>query len=146
MSRALCAALLLCACLDPGKPYLATFDTKPPSVVLTKPASPDGGVVLWAGADPIVIRFDEEMEPRSLRPGIAVLKDKEELQLTVIAPAPTIERFDPPNDRKLEYEVVVTPVAPFVSGVTYRLVLRTILSDTSGNPLPEETRVFFKVQ
>lgn len=134
-----CAFLSLAGCLDPGDPVLGVRDTNPPKVVSPVP----GEAVQIASNGTLEITFSEFMDVRTLRPGITVLASSGEVPLTITVPAPTegddIEHGDIP------YTVKATATSgAFSPNASYTLVLRTILSDYEGNPLPEEVRVLFR--
>jgi hypothetical protein len=129
------------ACLEPGEPFLATADTDPPDVVSTEPGP--GGTVSATGT--LQILFSERMEPRTLRPGIAVFLGRAEVPLTVQVPPETdgdeVERGDVPSTITVSAES-----GAFSPGTAYTLVLRTLLTDTQGNPLAQEVRVPFRTE
>ena len=130
------------ACLEPGEPFLAAADTDPPDVVSTEPGP--GGTVSATGT--LQILFSERMEPRTLRPGIAVFQGRAEVPLTVqVPPEPDggdeVERGDVPSTITVSAES-----GAFARGTAYTLVLRTLLTDTQGNPLSQEVRVPFRTE
>ncbi len=141
--------LIWAACLEPGAPLLARLDETPPSVLSTVPPITDGGTLssLPAGS-PIEITFSEEMDIRTLRPGISVLKRNrvppEELSLLVTVPPP-----GPPLVQDLDrpYLVRVYPNGQTLlpDNTNYSLVLRTLLADAQGNALPEEIQIRFRI-
>jgi hypothetical protein len=136
----ICAALSLGGCLEPGDPLLAVRDTQPPAVSLINPTA--NGQVPAAGS--VRITFSELMDERTLRPGIAVYAGADEIPVRLVMPAiadyeKDIERGDVP------YSVTVSAASgSFTAGTSYTLVLRTILSDYEGNPLPDEVRSSFR--
>ncbi|SEU20412.1 Ig-like domain-containing protein [Stigmatella erecta] len=136
----ICAALSLGGCLEPGDPLLAVRDTQPPAVVSINPTA--NGQVSAGGT--VRITFSELMDERTLRPGIAVYAGADEIPVRLVMPAiadwdKDIERGDVP------YSVTVSAASgSFTAGTAYTLVLRTILSDYEGNPLPDEVRTSFR--
>lgn len=150
MSRLFAAIATLVAasaCLEPGLPVLAARDTEPPLLLSTIPAA-DGGTL--DKDTPFEIVFSEPMEPRSIIPGITVLKGMTSVPLLVAA-----ETADPNSDA--EFHVTVRPSGPeptdggtsptpasWEGNTQYTLVLSTLLSDTQGNALTEEIRVSFR--
>jgi len=134
-----CAALSLTGCLDPGDPVLGVRDEDPPSVESTEPAA--NGEVAANGT--LRITFSELMDERSLRPGIAVFLDRDEVPLRItVPPTPDFERDVERGD--VPYTVSVNAESgSFRANSTYTLVLRTLLTDYEGNPLPE-ARILFR--
>ncbi|WP_434390191.1 Ig-like domain-containing protein [Melittangium boletus] len=142
MRRLLWLGLLGCgACLEPGEPFLAVADSKPPEVVSTEPGP--GGTVTARGT--VQILFSERMETRTLRPGIAIFAGREEVPLAVtVSPElpgeeDNVERGDIPS-----LVTVSAEAGAFTPGTGYTLVLRTSLTDSQGNPLAREVRVPFQ--
>ena len=141
MRRLLWLGLWGCAaCLEPGEPFLAAADTKPPEVVSTEPGP--GGTVSARGT--VQILFSERMAARTLRPGIAIYDGRVEEALAVTAPPEPegdedVERGDVPSTVTVSAES-----GSFKPGTAYTLVLRTLLTDTQGNPLAQEVRVPFR--
>jgi hypothetical protein len=141
MRRFLLVGLLGCAaCLEPGDPFLSAADADPPDVVSTEPSP--GGAVSAGGT--LQILFSERMEARTLRPGIAVFEGRAEVPLVVTVPAEPegqddVERGDVPSTVTVRAES-----GAFTPGTAYTLVLRTLLTDTQGNPLAQEVRVPFR--
>ena len=135
-----CAALSLTGCLDPGDPVLAVRDVDPPSVDATEP----GANAEVAANGTLRITFSELMDERTLRPGIAVFLGRDEVPLRITVP-PTPE-FDRDVERgDVPYTVSVNAESgSFRANSSYTLVLRTLLTDYEGNPLPEEVRVLFR--
>jgi len=79
-----------------------------------------------------------------LRPGIAVFEGRAEVPLEVLVPAEPegqddLERGDVPST-----VTVRASAGAFTPGTAYTLVLRTLLTDTQGNPLAQEVRVPFR--
>src|SRR5205823_9400544 len=112
------------ACLEPStKPNVGALDNTPPSVCSTKPPINDAGVSTLAASDAIEVAFSEPMDIYSLRPGIAVTKDKDELALELLTPLPTPRSFSIGDgcDGGVPWVVSVTPVDPFQPNVIYRL-------------------------
>ena len=92
------------------------------------------------------ILFSERMEARTLRPGIAVFEGRTEVPLEVTVPAEPegaddVERGDVPST-----VTVRAGSGAFSRGTAYTLVLRTLLTDTQGNPLAGEVRVPFRTE
>ncbi|ATB33067.1 Ig-like domain-containing protein [Melittangium boletus] len=143
MRRLLWVGLLGCAgCLEPGDPFLSAADTKPPEVVSTEPGP--GGTVSARGT--VQILFSERMETRTLRPGIAVFEGRVEVPLTVTAP-PELEGEDGVERGDVPSTITVSAEAgSFTPGTAYTLVLRTLLTDSQGNPLAQEVRVPFRTE
>ena len=136
--RALCALGLLLAltgCLEPGGQGISYRDQDPPRVSQTDPAA--NGRVAKTGV--IQITFSEPMDDRSLAPGIALLSGTQNVPLQVYLP-PTNA---PEPVLRGPFTVTVQPTAPLAGDAPYTLVLKTLLADTAGNPLPEEVRVGF---
>lgn len=143
MRRFLWLGLLGCAaCLEPGEPFLSAADADPPDVVSTEPGA---GGTLEAGGT-LLILFSERMEARTLRPGIAVFEGRAEVPLEVLVPPEPegqddLERGDVPST-----VTVRAGAGAFKPGTAYTLVLRTLLTDTQGNPLAQEVRVPFRTE
>ncbi len=141
--KALLLPALLCGgCLEPGRPVLAKLDSTPPSVVSTQPADDPSGISeLPLGSDLEVV-FSEQMDPRSIIPGIGLLREREELPIS-----PQVPNLDPPtlNDVDVPYRVTIASGMLEV-GTVYTLVLRTLLIDAQGNPLPAERLIQFRVR
>jgi hypothetical protein len=135
-----CAALSLTGCLEPNDAVLAARDEDPPEVESTEPAA---GAEMAANGT-LRITFSELMDERTLRPGIAVFSGRDEVNLRITVP------LTPDFDRDVErgdipYTVSVNAASgSFTANTTYTLVLRTLLTDYEGNPLPEEVRVLFR--
>ncbi|HLL02967.1 MAG TPA: Ig-like domain-containing protein [Myxococcaceae bacterium] len=134
------AALSLTGCLDPGDPVLAVRDEDPPSVDATEPAA--NAEVAANGT--LRITFSELMDERTLRPGIAVFLGRDEVPLRItVPPTPDFDRDVERGD--VPYTVTVNAESgSFRANSSYTLVLRTLLTDYEGNPLPEEVRVLFR--
>lgn len=140
-AAALSALTGLTACLEPGDPVYPRRDTDPPQVVSTAPAA--GGTVAPGGT--LRITFSETMDPRTLRPGIAVFAGREEVALTLTAPAvPDVEVDVERGDVPYTVEATAAEGSPLQPGTGYTLVLRDSLTDLEGNPLDSEVRVAFR--
>jgi hypothetical protein len=129
------------ACLEPGDAIYSLRDTDPPEVLSTTPVA--GGTVAPGGT--LRITFSETMDPRTLRPGIAVFTGRDEVALTVAAPAVSdvdadVER----GDRPYTVEATAAAGSPLQPATAYTLVLRDSLTDLEGNPLTGEVRVAFR--
>jgi len=135
-----CAALSLTGCLDPDESVLAVRDEDPPEVQSTEPTA--NAEVAPNGT--LRITFSELMDERTLRPGIAVFSGRNEVNLRITVPAtPDFDRDVERGD--IPYTVTVNAASgSFTANTTYTLVLRTLLTDYEGNPLPEEVRVLFR--
>ncbi len=140
-----CALALLAApgCLDHGSPYLAFEDQERPRVLNTRPTRRDAGVETIGKTTEIEVGFSEQMDPTSLKPGIVVLRRGEEVPLlfSVIEelPADGLDRGDIP------FSITAKPTTgSFAPNEPHTLVLRTLLTDTEGNPVDEEIRVNFQ--
>ena len=134
-------ALGLVGCLEPGRPYLAKLDEVAPTVVRTVPTA--GGTLSQSAR--IVITFSEEMEPRSLVPGIGVFLGRDEQRVQVYRVTAPATRY---VNTQQPYETQVGPpegTDTFTPGTTYSLVLRTLLLDAEGNPLAAEQVIPFSV-
>ena len=147
MKRALLLfPLALSACLDPGNPVYLKKDTTAPRILSVTPAlfAPDAGTLTLQAGQAIDLTFSEEMDPTSLRPGIAIRKtqSKEELPLNIQAPALLT---DNENDSDLAWSVKISAgQGTFQSGI-HSLTVRTLLIDLQGNPLAAEQTGFFNV-
>jgi len=135
-----CAALSLTGCLDPDESVLAVRDEDPPEVQSTEPVA--NAEVAPNGT--LRVTFSELMDERTLRPGIAVFSGRDEVNLRITVPAtPDFDRDVERGD--IPYTVTVNSGSgSFTANTTYTLVLRTLLTDYEGNPLPEEVRVLFR--
>jgi hypothetical protein len=134
-----CAFLSLAGCLEPGDPLLAVRDVDPPHVESTDPAA--NGQIASDGT--VNITFSELMDVRSLRPGIAVFADRDEVPLRLTVPALT-EGEEDTERGDVSYTVMVNANSgAFTANASFTLVLRTILTDYEGNALSEEVRVPF---
>lgn len=119
------------ACLDPGSPYLATRDTDPPELVETVPMA--GGTIEPTGF--IELTFSEAMDPRSLRPGLFIVRGNERIATTVLMPEP---RQDVPLGSQqidIPFPVRVQGQEPLEPNTSYALVFDDVLTDTAGNQL-----------
>jgi hypothetical protein len=146
MRRAALAVFVLSACLSPGDPLYDRMDTLAPTVdfALTRPQifGPDAGLPLVQAGQTIEVAFSETMDARSLRPGIVIRKDRDELPLLIQAPEPVLSQSVPST---LPYVVrVAAGESTFASGV-HTMTLRTLLVDVAGNPLEAEVTGFFRV-
>ncbi len=123
--------LAVSACLEPGKPYLSPRDTDPPELVEMSP--PAGGTIEPNGFIELV--FSEPMDPRSLRPGLYIVRGAERIPTTVLIPEP---REDVPlasQQVDSPYQVRVQGEVPLRAGTRYNLVFDEVLTDTAGNQL-----------
>lgn len=142
MKRAVLALVAGSACLEPGVSLYPRADTEPPGVLyelmVPRILGPDAGTFYIAAGSTITLPFTEPMDPDSLRPGI-VIRDAYML-----------------NEIPLLIQAPVTPASPyfvrlssaettFKSG-TYQMLLRTLLIDAAGNPLPDQLFGYFRVQ
>ncbi len=143
-------------CLEPNAPSLAAKDEEPPVVTATVPSF-DGGVAQTIGRDTeLSITFSEPMDPRSIRPGVNVIRGRDSVALVVAA-----DRIYSDAGEQVvqngEYNVTAKPeILPLADGgvdpnggrwaanAQYTLILRTLLTDTEGNALAEEIRVPFR--
>jgi hypothetical protein len=137
-----CAALGLTGCLDPDESVLAVRDEDPPEV--QSPTLEDDIELPPTGT--LSITFSELMDERTLRPGIAVFlgQERDEVDLRIVVP-PTPD-FDQDVERgDIPYTVMVNAASgSFTANTTYTLVLRELLTDYEGNPLPTEERFLFR--
>ncbi len=136
------ATLTCLGCLDPRSGVTAFKDTVAPSVVQTSPAA---GQTIPRNAT-ISVTFSESMDPRSVATGIGVVRGSTEVPLIITLPA-----IDPTESAQVmdsAYTVMVKPASGTLDGsAAYTLVLRTLLTDLAGNPLPQEVRIsFFTMQ
>lgn len=143
-------ALVFVACLDPDKPYLAKEDEVAPTVVRSKPAI--GTVTdIVNPSDPLVVVFSEEMDVRSLRPGISVRRDNADIEIDVFAQgdggvATNSEADFTGQDRPYSVAVRRTGGALWETTGSYILRLNTLLIDTEGNPLAQQIDIRFQAQ
>jgi hypothetical protein len=132
---AIAAFVALPACLSLGSSPIAPIDETAPTLARLVPElrePGDAGVLDIPVAGQIQIVFTEEMDPDSLRAGIAVRNKGLEIPLNIIAPE------SGPNPSDADREMTVTVAAAgnqgFPIGVS-RLVLKTLLIDRQGNPI-----------
>ena len=141
-------AVLLAACLDPEKPYLSVEDGAPPVLMQSRPAR--GGAILdiLPANDPLALVFSEELEVRSLRPGISVRKDNKDVDITVFAQGDggTATNTYDFTGRDKPYAVGIRRSNGLLweTTGTYTLRLNTLLIDTEGNALEEEIDIRFQ--
>jgi hypothetical protein len=137
---ALAGALALwgAGCMVAGDSPLSPRDNAPPTIRETLP--PDLGQI--PRNQPIKIIFSEPMDPRSIRPGINLYLGKEQVPLQLEIPPPGL---DPdPVAIAQPWEVTGRPTGGLLaSDSTYTLFLRTVLTDTAGNPLDREEKITF---
>jgi len=123
-------------CLSPGGQGLSSRDQEAPRVAQTEPGP--GSRLPREGA--LQITFSEPMDERSLAPGIALLFGNQEVPLEFFVPATRI----PEPVLRGPFTVTARPRDGKLQGdAPYTLVLRTLLTDTAGNPFSEEVRVSF---
>ncbi|WP_223753780.1 Ig-like domain-containing protein [Myxococcus sp. RHSTA-1-4] len=102
-----------------------------------------GGTVAPDGT--LRITFSETMDPSTLRPGIAVFAGRDEVALTLTAPAvPELEEDVERGDVPYTVEATAAEGSALQPGTSYTLVLRDSLLDLEGNPLTAEVRVAFR--
>ncbi|MFL5318247.1 MAG: hypothetical protein ACJ790_01225 [Myxococcaceae bacterium] len=154
MTRALllfCAAALCASCIDPGKPVLAYKDKSAPTVLRSKPARVTGLTDTVNPRDQLVVVFSEEMDVRSLRPGISVRKDNKDVEIDVFADGDggtATNNTEDFQDLDKPYPVGIRRTGGVLWETTgiYTLRLSTLLIDTTGNALEEETDIRFQAQ
>lgn len=134
----------LAGCLvpDPDSAHVARLDEQAPSLLRVEPAltgnalslARDGEWILW---------FSEEMDPRTIRPGIVLLDGNQELPLLL-----TIAPLNESNmsDVDIEFPVRVSLLAGNGATGSFRQVLRTLLTDLQGNALAEEVSFTVSLQ
>ena len=130
----------LTGCLELGLDAvsIARLDETPPTLARISPPPNGNSLAVKRGAEWTVF-FSEEMDPRTLRPGVSLSKDCIEVFLFV-----AIEPSEGRNIRDLDVEFPVRMNAFQEDGVTpaeagaYALLFRTLLADRQGNPLAEE--------
>lgn len=137
---ALLGALALCGpgCLVAGDSPLPQRDKSPPAIRETLP--PDLGQI--ARSQPIRIIFSEPMDPRSIRPGINLYLGRDPVPLNLEIPPPGL---DPdPVAIAQPWEVTGSSTGGLLApDSTYTLFLRTVLTDTAGNPIEREEKITF---
>jgi len=132
--------VFLAGCLEHGDPYLAREDATAPTVTATVPAS---GAANFVRDAELEVTFSEFMDPLTLSPGIEISQGQERLVVAVTIPADSDNSGDY-NPVESPYRVRLRPRdGALETGTSYVLVLRTLLTDTEGNPLAEEVRVPF---
>jgi hypothetical protein len=167
------SGIAICACLDHSGAFLARKDTLPPELVSVCAATgsagadagsdggpadagsdggtPDGGggcttPLTLAPTDGLVVTFSKTMDSRSLvGGGIAILKGTVEVPLALSF----VRSEDFPESAQgisSPYAVGVTPSSGRFDSSDHTLLLRMVLSDVAGNPLPQEIRTTFKVR
>lgn len=150
--RTLLALLLLVitpGCLEPAKPYLAYEDQVPPTLVQSRPTR--GATVddLLKANEPVTLVFSEELDVRSLRPGISVRRGGVELDIEVFAQGDggvAANTYDF-TGRDKPYSVGVKRVNGLrwdVGTPSYTVRLNTLLIDTEGNALEEQIDLRFQ--
>lgn len=147
MKRLLVAAAVLLgavSCLSPGSTQYLPLDNVAPHLVSIAPdLGSDGGFQQFPPTQIFEITFSEPMDTDSLRPGIVVRNVAREEQLLELH-APDI----PPSlsDPDFAFPVRISSYADggFAPGA-YQLILRTLLIDQQGNPLPGEFRAAFLI-
>jgi hypothetical protein len=159
------AALLLlgglAACLQPGKADLFPESSLAPTVLSTLPS--DGGI---AFSVPLQVTFSKDMDPETLRPGIALYTGNpaQEVPLILSVPPPPaipdFARTDPSCAEGLcAYTVTIqqasggspcplpdggtSPTGCMSTQTAYLIDLRTLLTDTTGLALPNEVQIPF---
>lgn len=120
------------ACLEPGRPVLATLDNDPPELISSDP--PPGGTFDKAGF--IFLTFSERMDERSLRPGIWLFEGKERVPVLVqIPPDNGLGVPEASEQSDVAYTVKVGGESPLKANTKYLLVLDRVLTDSEGNML-----------
>jgi hypothetical protein len=146
---------LLCGCLSEGAALYGKVDTEAPTVLSVNPpilildgGVADGGYQQLTAGQTITITFSEAMDPASLRPGITIFKDAQEIPLDVQAdPAPNIiSGGNAPPNSDTPFNVRIQPAGSvgFQQGA-HLLRLDTLLVDQAGNPIPGRLENFFFV-
>lgn len=158
--------LLLAGCRQRGQPELDTQNTIPPQVVSTVPPLPDAGVIIsWSAG--VQVTFSEEMDPDTLNPGIQLFAPPSSaggtaIQVPVlitrtsgVAPFPPYAESNPsPPSEQPTYLIQQAAgggncqtdggnVGCFEAPANYDLRLLTLLTDTTGLPLPAQVDVLF---
>lgn len=129
-AAALALGALAGACLEPGNPYLAERDNEPPRFV---ESIPEPGGVFDKDA-PILVTFSEEMDIRSLRPGIWLVKEQERVPVIIEVPEDDAVP-EAAQQSDIPYTISVRGAEPLEPNAEYLLVLDTVLTDTEGNQL-----------
>lgn len=127
----LVSSVLLCACLDPHRPYLATRDSNPPQLLEITPQP--GGTIEPSGY--LELTFSEAMDPRSLRPGLYIVRGNERIPTAVLIPEPREDFPQASQQVDIAYPVRVQGVEPLEPNTSYALVFDEVLTDTAGNQL-----------
>ena len=109
---------LLGCTLTADEDLLGTFDDVPPRVLEIFP--PDGWEEVPTGVE-VRIWFSEPVEPTSVHRGSITLLSGDDLAEGGFQVAEAL--------------VVFKPLQPLISGVAYRLVITTWVTDLYGNPL-----------
>ena len=142
-------ALLLPGCLDPDKnAYLSYEDQTPPVLVQSRPARGTAIPDVIRADEPIALVFSEELDVRSLRPGIGVRKDNKDVEITVFAQGDggTATNTYDVTGRDKPYAVGVRRAGGlnWETTGTYTLRLNTLLIDTEGNQIEGEVDIRFQ--
>jgi hypothetical protein len=134
--------LALSACLDPGPPVLPKADGIPPFVQSTNPPfAVDGGVASIPQPNPLIVTFNEQLDPRSVRAGLFLVRGEDQVATRIEVPQPDFS----PADNDVPYDVQVFPEEALTPGVVYVLVVSTLVMDAQGNPMAEEVRFSYQV-
>jgi hypothetical protein len=147
--------VLLGGCLSEGAALYGKVDTEAPTVLGVTPpilildgGVADGGYQQLTAGQTITITFSEAMDPASLRPGILIFKDGNQIPLDVQADqAPNIITGPnaPPNlDNMFNVRIQPAGSVGFEQGA-HLLRLNTLLVDQAGNPIPMQLENFFFV-
>jgi hypothetical protein len=151
--------LVFTACLQTGDALYSPMSTKLPALNETDPAGifadagvglpPDSGttIAIVQAGQTISLTFSRSMDPNSLRPGIAVYKDNQELSLEIQAMMAPNTITDPMTNFMLNFpfQVSITPAGTTWPQGINTLRLRTLLVDQQGNALAGQMDGFFDV-
>lgn len=151
MTRALpfAAALVLSACLEPGAPYLSYEDQAPPALLQSRPARGGATDDILKADEAVALVFSEELDVRSLRPGISVRRDGKEVEIVVFAQGDggvATNTYDF-TGRDKPYAVGIRRVNGQLWDTgrpAYIVRLNTLLIDTEGNALEEQIDLRFE--
>jgi hypothetical protein len=148
--RALLLPLLFASgCLEPGKPYLSYEDQAPPTLVSSRPTRGTTVDDLLKANEPVTLVFSEELDVRSLRPGISVRRGGQEVDIVVFAQGDggvATNTYDF-TGRDKPYSVGVKRANGLnweVGTPSYIVRLNTLLIDTEGNAIEEQIDLRFQ--
>lgn len=146
---ALGAVVLAASCLEPEKPYLSFEDQAPPALIQSRPARNTSSDDILKADEAVALVFSEELDVRSLRPGISVRRDGKDVDVIVFAQGDGGTAFNTYDftGRDKPYAVGIRRINGLqweTGRPAYIVRLNTLLIDTEGNALPEQIDLRFE--